>query len=169
MGSFRSGRRGGAATAEATASFVIDVRVFRPAFQHGKAFAADTYFDEGRFHVGVVVDCTDESDRFVELRHRTRDDRHYGRIVTDRVQLTATTPNFGGSRWWLVCPRTGRRTTKLLLPNGGWHFWSRQAYGLGYASQREGLFDRLHRRAATLNRQLGGRGWQTWDERPVKP
>src|ERR1700739_4917255 len=31
------------------------------------------------------------------------------------------------------CATTGRRTTKLLLPNGGWHFWSRQADGLGYA------------------------------------
>jgi hypothetical protein len=51
----------------------------------------------------------------------------------------------------------------------GWHFWSRQAYGLGYACQSEGRFDRLQRRAATLNRQLGGEGWGSWDIPPTKP
>src|SRR5215831_296969 len=53
--------------------------------------------------------------------------------------------------------------------NGGWHFWSRQAYGLGYACQRDDRFGRLQRRAAKLNRQLGGEGWSTWDARPRKP
>lgn len=65
--------------------------------------------------------------------------------------------------------RTGRRTTKLFLPNGGRHFWSRQAYCLGYACQREERADRLRRRAAKLNRQLGGEGWDAWETRPVKP
>jgi hypothetical protein len=109
------------------------------------------------------------SDPFLELTHRTRDEREGDRIITDRIQLTWTTPTYGGRRWWFLCPRTGRRTTKLFLPNGGWHFWSRQAYGLGYACQREGRFDRLQRRAATLNRQLGGEGWSTWDTPPGKP
>ena len=42
-------------------------------------------------------------------------------------------------------------------------------YGLGYACQREGRFDRLQRRAAMLNRQLGGEGWRTWEDPPTKP
>jgi hypothetical protein len=66
-------------------------------------------------------------------------------------------------------PRAGRRTTKLFLPNGGWHFWSRQAYGLGYRCQREERADRLRRRAAKLNRQLGGEGWDAWETPPDKP
>jgi hypothetical protein len=78
-------------------------------------------------------------------------------------------PTYGGRRWWFLCPRTYRKTTKLYLPNGGWHFWSRQAYGLGYACQRDDRFGRLQRRAATLNRQLGGEGWSTWDTPPTKP
>jgi hypothetical protein len=32
---------------------------------------------------------------------------------------------------------------KLYLPLGGYRFWSRQAYRLGYASQREGAKKRL--------------------------
>jgi hypothetical protein len=70
-------------------------------------------------------------------------------------------------RPWLAA--RPRRTTKLFLPNGGWHFLSRQAYKLGYACQREDRFSRLQRRAAMLNRQLGGKGWDTWDEPPDKP
>ena len=58
-------------------------------------------------------------------------------------------------------PRTGRRTTKLYLPDGGRYFWSRQAHDLGYACQREERADRFRRRAVKLNRQLGGEGWDT--------
>jgi hypothetical protein len=58
-----------------------------------------------------------------------------------------TTPcRFGGSRWWWVCPATGRRVGKLYLPNGGTRFFSRGlgAYRLAYASQRRGRVDRMH-------------------------
>ena len=47
--------------------------------------------------------------------------------------------------------------------------WSRQAYRLGHACQREDRFNRLQRRAAMLNRQLGGAGWRTWDTPPGNP
>jgi hypothetical protein len=103
------------------------------------------------------------------LIHLTRDEQRRVPIITNRVQLTSTQPTFGGRRWWFLCPRTGRRTTKLFLPNGGSHFWSRQAYGLGYRCQREDRFSRLQRRAATLNRQLGGEGFSTWADPPAKP
>jgi hypothetical protein len=109
------------------------------------------------------ADTTDASNPFLELTHQTRDDREGDRIVRDRIRLIWTVPTYGGRRWWFQCPRTGRRTTKLFLPNGGWHFWSRQAYGLGYACQREDRLGRLQRRAAKLNRQLGGDGWAGWD------
>jgi hypothetical protein len=117
----------------------------------------------------VTVDLTNEWDCFVELIHKTRDHQEGDRIVTGRIELTSTTPTFGGCRWWFLCPRTGSRTTKLFLPNGGWHFWGRQAYRLGYACQREDRFSRLQRRAAALNRQLGGEGGSTWDIPPAKP
>jgi hypothetical protein len=118
--------------------------------------------------VGIRLDMSNLS-AFVEPTHKTRDDREGDRIITDRIHLTWTSPTYGGRRWWFQCPRTGRRTTKLFLPNGGWHFWSRQAYGLGYACQREDRFGRLQRRAAMLNRQLGGEGWGSWDTPPTKP
>jgi hypothetical protein len=47
--------------------------------------------------------------------------------------------------------------------------WNSPAGMLGYACQREDRFSRLQRRAAMLNRQLGGDGWGTWDTPPIKP
>jgi hypothetical protein len=170
VGGFGSGRYGGTVTAEGTASYVISASILtRARLQMGQCGTATTYFDEGKFPVAIMVDTSDSSDAFIELTHPTRDEREGGRIVRDRVRLIWTVPTYGGRRWWFQCPRTYRMTTKLFLPNGGWHFWSRQAYGLGYACQREGRFDRLQRRAAVLNRQLGGEGWSTWEDPPTKP
>jgi hypothetical protein len=82
---------------------------------------------------------------------------HYRRneqAVDYRVQLEATRPNFGGLRWWFICPlvrRDGgppRRVAKLYLPPGAKYFRSREGYGLTYTSCQEsrkscGLFRRL--------------------------
>src|SRR5262245_28369260 len=73
----------------------------------------------------------------------------------------------GGLRWWFVCPQLNRRVRKLYLPLGGRHFWSRCAYELAYASQRETKFDRALRRARKLRLRLGGDPAD--DEYPDKP
>ena len=133
----------------------------------GQCLTGELLFDGGKFPIVVTVDLTNEWNCFVKLTHLTRDDREGNRMVTGRVQLAGhSLPSAGTDGGF--CPRTARRTTKLFLPNGGWHFWSRQAYGLGYACQREDRFSRLQRRAAMLNRQLGGKGWSTWADPPAK-
>jgi hypothetical protein len=169
VGGFGSGRHGGAVTAEATASYIIAASTLTHVWlQMGQVATWIFHFGEERFAVEVKIDTADPSNPFIALIPQTRDWREGDRIVCDRVRLLWTVPTYGGRRWWFQCPRTGRRTTKLFLPNGGWHFWSRQAYGLGYACQREGRFDRLQRRAATLNRQLGGEGRGSWGHTPHK-
>jgi hypothetical protein len=85
------------------------------------------------------------------LRLRYRAD---GEAVDYKVQLVTTKPNYGGRRWWFICPivrRDGgppRRVAKLYLPSGSKYFGSREAYGLTYTSCQEsgksrGLFRRL--------------------------
>jgi hypothetical protein len=74
------------------------------------------------------------------------------------IELTTTPQPLGGRRWWLICPRTGRRAAKLYLPNGAFNFASRQAYGLAYPCQREQPHDRALRRAFKLRGKLGGTG-----------
>jgi hypothetical protein len=169
MGGFGSGWHGGTVTAEGTASYVITISSFTSALQKGRGLTGTIHFDEGKFLIVITVDTSDPSNAYIELRHPTRDAREGERVVLDRVRLIWTVPTYGGRRWWFRCPRTYCKTTKLYLPNGGWHFWSRQAYGLGYACKREDRFSRLQRRAAMLNLQLGGEGWSTWNRPPAKP
>jgi hypothetical protein len=124
------------------------------------------HFGEERFPVDLTIDTTAEP--HLELAHATRDGRRPGdERMRYRVPLLWTVPTYGGRRWWFQCPRTGRKVTKLYLPNGGWYFWSRHAYRLGYACQREAPHDRLLRRAQKLHRALGGDG--AVDYPPPKP
>jgi hypothetical protein len=76
--------------------------------------------------------------------------------IDDKILLASSPPPFGGLRWWFVCPRSNRRVRKLYLPLGGRHFWSRRAYRLAYASQRETVYDRAMRRARKLYLRLDG-------------
>src|SRR5476651_1519879 len=63
---------------------------------------------------------------------------------------------------------TGRRAVCLRLPIGGHQFWSRHAYGLGYASQREDRKGRAQLQAEKVYAALGGDGhWM--DGAPPKP
>jgi hypothetical protein len=73
------------------------------------------------------------------------------------VSMVTTPCRFGGSRWWWLCPATGRRVGKLYPPNGGARFLSRGlgAYRLAYTSQRRGRVDRMHERCRRLFQRLG--------------
>ena len=123
MGGFGSGRYGGTATAEGTASYVLAASVLtRARLQVGQRGFGTSYFGEEKFPVEIRVDTTDASNPFLELTHRTRDDSEGDRIVRDRIRLIWTVPTYGGRRWWFLCPRTGRRTIKLFLPIEGMAF-----------------------------------------------
>ena len=59
-----------------------------------------------------------------------------------------------------MCPYQGNRANKLYLPNGGSKFASRQAYRLGYRSQRLSPADQTFERLFRLQRKLGSpKGW----------
>lgn len=59
-----------------------------------------------------------------------------GGAVRQTIRLRHTVPNYGGKRWWLVCPNRGALVNNLYLPPGGDRFASRQVYRLGYRSER---------------------------------
>ena len=63
------------------------------------------------------------------------------------VQLDTTPCNYGGLRWWFICPlmkdgRPCRRRCRFLyLPLGGGYFGCRECYDLAYeSSQKSGSF-----------------------------
>lgn len=59
------------------------------------------------------------------------------------VRLATTPCQFGGERWWFVCPLATngqdckRRVGKLYLPSGGRYFGCRHCYDLTYRSSQE--------------------------------
>jgi hypothetical protein len=87
------------------------------------------------------------------------------------IRLETTPCRFGGSRWWWVCPQTGRRVAKLYLPDGQTRFVSRGpgGYDLAYASQRENKYDRAHRRGRRIRRKLGSPHSAAHNPVPPKP
>lgn len=98
--------------------------------------------DAGTLHL-VNITCFDPFGKPVRMEGQT-------------IRLTTTTPPYGGRRWWLLCPCTGRRVMQLHLPYGARAFASRQAYRLGYAVQRESAPDRARRRARKARQRIGG-------------
>ena len=88
--------------------------------------------------IGYQADLTDESNAWLRLCYQAN-----GEPVDYRVRLVTTTPNYGGHRWWFICPlvrRDGeppRRVAKLCLPPGETYFGSREGYELTYVSCQE--------------------------------
>ncbi|TCZ64304.1 hypothetical protein [Roseicella aquatilis] len=99
---------------------------------------------------------------------------HYSRRTGPQdqwVMMETTLCRYGGRRWWWICAATGRRSTKLYLPNGGTRFLSRGpgAYRLAYASQNGGEMDRSHARLARLHQKMGGEYHRPDDPPPARP
>ncbi|MCH2487469.1 MAG: hypothetical protein MK010_06975 [Erythrobacter sp.] len=86
---------------------------------------------------------------FDRMRHGERNE------TRQTVRLTDTRPQYGGKRWWMLCPVTGHRVGKLYLPSGGDIFASRKAWRLSYQSQRNAPHDRAFERLFRLQKKLG--------------
>src|SRR5262245_20314249 len=170
MGGSGSGQRGGRPTVESALRLDIDSMIDWGAIQPGSRLAGEMSFNFYDDQIDMKFEsCAGEApDSWLRLRYSMADFWSGEEIeVDDKINLVTTSPHFGGVRWWFVCPRSGRRVRKLYLPLGGRHFWSRRAYRLRYASQRETKYDRALRRARKLYLRLGGDPAD--DEYPEKP
>lgn len=166
MGGYGSGRTGGRPTYESTGSLVLRTTSFaRAGLCFGlRGTATLTFTCEGEpFPVAITIDTMDRAWPYIELEHEWRTSSASKERY--KVYLQTTPQPFGGVRWWFLCPRTGKRAVRLFLPRGGHQFWSRHAYGLGYASQRETAMDRASRRGSKLYAAMGGDGH--WRDDPL--
>ena len=75
-----------------------------------------------------------------------------GEPIDYTIRLKTTRPNYGGRRYWFLCPLVRpdggppRRVAKLYLPPGSRYFGSREGYRLTYTScQKSGCFRSLYR------------------------
>lgn len=172
MGGFGSGRTGGYPTIGRTDSVALDVnRLMRAVRRDPSATWRWTYGDGGDLGwLEVQVSAPDDVGvRYAFLRF---DIDHFSKPTGERTQtvrLVSRPCRFGGARWYFLCPSSGSRCAKLLLPNGALGFYSRAALRLAYDVTREGAMDRAHRRLGKLYRKLGqtydGPDWQV----PIRP
>ena len=118
--------------------------------------------------IGYSIDMTDPHVRLEYSLTRTGEHRDY------RVELVSTSPNYGGLRWWFICPVSmggracQRRVRKLYLSPGCCCFACRQCCRLSYTSQREDDANRALSKAQAIRERLGGSG-SMMEAFPPKP
>lgn len=87
--------------------------------------------------IGIIVDI---NELYAKVNY-TNTSRYTGekKDYDYKIQLTTSRCNFGGVRYWFICPLQdcGRRTGTLFLCSGGNYFGCRHCYDLAYESQRE--------------------------------
>jgi hypothetical protein len=71
------------------------------------------------------------------------------------VELQPTQTNFGGLRYWFLCPSCHRRVGKLYLPKGRTRLACRQCHGLTYCSVQRAHMQSNEERLRRLEEQFG--------------
>ncbi len=113
---------------------------------------------------GRVINCIHYSIELLSDSHvrMCYKDLRSGGFYDYNVDLVSTRPNYGGLRWWFLCPaRLGdracrRRVRKLYLAPVRTSFACRKCCDLRYASQREDQWTRALSQAQAIRVRLGG-------------
>lgn len=171
MGGLGSGRSGGRPTVES--SLALPVRTLLKGRGERREWSGElTYIRNGRpsgsLRFAVRLDPENYSG-VVAVRHKRQNP--WGELEAPEpyaIKLTATDQPFGGMRWWLICPVSGRHCAGLFLPYRARKFGSREAYRLGYVSQRTSPHDTSIERVRKLRKKIGG-GDNTLAPIPSKP
>ena len=109
-------------------------------------------YGEETSSIGIVV-STFESEKYVRFYYTVTSRSSGEKTEYDyKVQLTTTPCNFGGVRYWFICPLSrngiycGRRVGKLYSPPGSHYYGCRHCFDLSYESRNEsrhGLISQL--------------------------
>ena len=169
MGGWGSGRHGGRPTADMSKRIDLAWMIRTGRAMPGQWISGSLSWSCGGQSAGSVSYSANMEDPHasalkLSFWHGSGDDREH---VEQNVRLVFTEPNYGGRRWWMVCPYKGIRVGKLYLPNGGDRFASRQAWRLAYQSQRVAHRDRPFEQLFRLQRKLGCEpGFENFIRRP---
>ena len=170
MGGWGSGRHGGRPTVEDGLTIDLGLMLRSGWAKAGMAGTGTLSWSSRGKPIATIshrYDLTDSGTPHLTLSYtRTRRDGSKEQ-VEQRIALTWTRPTYGGRRYWMTCPSSGRRVAKLHLPPGGDRFASRRAWRLPYQSQRSAHRDRPFDRLFRLQRKLGSEvGWEQPIHRP---
>ncbi len=169
MGGFGSGRSSGRPTADMSKRVDIAWMIRTGRAVPGSIISGILTWNIGGEPAGSISYTADMRDpERADLRlSYTRGEANQREQVKQTVRLVYTEPNYGGRRWWLVCPYRHKRVGKLYMPNGGDRFAGRTAWRLGYRSQRVAHGDRAFEKLFRLQRKLGSpQGWEAGLYRP---
>jgi hypothetical protein len=169
MGGFGSGRHSGRPTANMSKRIDIAWMIRTGRASPGTHISGSLTWSFGNEPAGsirYVADMIDPAASELRLSF-TRGEDGDRESVRQVIRLTFTEPNYGGRRWWMICPYRGHRVGKLYMPNGGDRFASLKAWRLGYNSQRVAPTDRPFEKLSRLQRKLGcEQGWEAPLRRP---
>ncbi len=169
MGGYGSGRQYGRPTADASRRIDLAWMMRKDMVRAGNETSGTIYWNSGGNPAGSIsyradMRAPEYSNLFLTY---TREEGHEQEEVKQAVRLVYTEPNFGGKRWWMICPYNGSRIGKLYLPPQGDRFASRGAWKLGYHSQRIPRKDAIFERLFRLQKKLGcQQGWGNYPTRP---
>ncbi len=170
MGGWGSGRHSGHRTVEDGLTLDLGLMLRHGWIKDGASGAGTLCWsrnDEPFASIGHRYDLTDPNNAHLILNYMRTPKGGSPEKVEQRIHLTWTRPKYGGRRWWMHCPRSGRRVAKLHLPSGGDRFASRLAWRLAYRSQRSAHRDRPFDRLFRLQRKLGSyEGWEAGLRKP---
>jgi len=103
-------------------------------------------YEEVESSIRIVVSANqpDSFENYVQLIYTITDSFRGEKLRKDyKVVLDRTPCNYGGFRYWFICPLSVEGTTcnkkvaKLYLPPGGVYFGCRNCYDLTYHCQKE--------------------------------
>jgi len=107
------------------------------------------YYGEETSSISIAV-STMYDDNYVRFQYTTTNRNTGEKTEYDyKVQLTTTPCNFGGVRYWFICPLSkkgvycGRRVAKLYKAPGANYFGCRHCYNLSYESRNESRLGRF--------------------------
>jgi hypothetical protein len=169
VGGYNSGRTGGRPIAETSKRIDIAWMIRKGLAVPGGYRSGTLSWNVGGEPAGWISYTADMVQTHAsELRlSYTRGDGADRESVQQTITLTFTEPNYGGRRWWMICPSRGNRVGKLYLPNGGDRFAGGRAWRIGYKIQRVAHRDRPFEKLLRLQRKLGSdEGYEAVVRRP---
>ena len=170
MGGYNSGRRGRPCTLNDCLVIALPLLMRRGCVRQGRIGDQTLRWSRNGQQIGaieILSDLTDPRAATLSLFYHYSENGRHARVVTQRLALTTTAPPFGGLRWWMVCPITGRRAAKLYKPPACDRFAGRRAWNLGYESQRVAKENQPFEKLYRLQRKLGSE--ECWQSSPRRP
>ena len=129
----------------------LDVRGLRKQGYLQPGVMAPITWHRGDRESGSIMLTCDGTALTLSYRYRVSDGDW--QAMTQPVALDWTPCRYGGFRPWLLCPRCSRRVAVLALYRAC--FWCRHCHRLPYASEQEGLIDRLWSQIRKLGQSVG--------------